>query len=139
LNTNILRYFSIKEAIIDSYFSTIVSPALIENALIFKYQEGMDFLIRDKRRIFVRLIHVSAIGSRDSMSLEVLRMTKLEELERVVTSLTDEEYREFRRWFLEKDWEQWDRQIEEDSRTGQLDFLVREAFEAKKEGKLQEL
>ena len=73
------------------------------------------------------------------MSLEVLRMTKLEELERVVTSLTDEEYREFRRWFLEKDWEQWDRQIEEDSRTGQLDFLVREAFEAKKEGKLQEL
>jgi hypothetical protein len=73
------------------------------------------------------------------MSLEVLSMTKIEELERVVASLTAEEYREFRRWFLERDWEQWDRQIEEDSRAGKLDFLVREALEAKKQGKLEEL
>jgi hypothetical protein len=65
-------------------------------------------------------------------------MTKLEELERAVASLTAEEYREFRCWFLERDWEQWDRQIEEDSRAGKLDFLVREAFEAKKQGKLEE-
>jgi hypothetical protein len=40
---------------------------------------------------------------------------------------------------LERDWEQCDKQIEEDSRAGKLDFLVREAIEAKKEGKLQEL
>jgi hypothetical protein len=73
------------------------------------------------------------------MSVEVERMTKLEELERAVTSLTEEEYREFRHWFLERDWEQWDRQIEADSRTGKLDFLVREALEAKKQGKLEEL
>ena len=66
-------------------------------------------------------------------------MTKLEELERAVASLTAEEYHEFRRWFLERDWEQWDRQIEEDSRAGKLDFLVREAFEAKQQGKLEEL
>jgi hypothetical protein len=66
-------------------------------------------------------------------------MTKLEELERVVASLTAEEYREFRQWFLESDWEQWDKQIEEDSRGGKLDFLVREAIEAKKQGKLEEL
>jgi hypothetical protein len=66
-------------------------------------------------------------------------MTKVEELEREVASLTPEEYREFRRWFLERDWEQWDQQIEEDSRAGKLDFLVREAFEAKKQGKLKEL
>jgi hypothetical protein len=73
------------------------------------------------------------------MNLEVLRMTKVEELERAVASLTAEEYREFRQWFLERDWEQWDRQIEEDSRAGKLDFLVREAFEAKEQGKLEEL
>jgi hypothetical protein len=73
------------------------------------------------------------------MSLEVLRMTKLEELERAVTSLTAEEYRAFRQWFLERDWEQWDQQIEEDSRAGKLDFLIREALEAKQQGKLQEL
>jgi hypothetical protein len=66
-------------------------------------------------------------------------MTKVEELERAVASLTEEEYREFRRWFLERDGEQWDRQIEADSRAGTLDFLVREALEAKKQGKLEEL
>ena len=66
-------------------------------------------------------------------------MTKVEELESAVGSLTAEEYREFRRWFLERDWEQWDQQIEEDSRAGKLDFLVREAFEAKQQGKLKGL
>jgi hypothetical protein len=73
------------------------------------------------------------------MSLEVLRMTKLEELEMAVASLSEEEYGEFRRWFLERDWEKWDRQIEEVSRAGKLDFLVKEALEAKKDGELKEL
>jgi hypothetical protein len=73
------------------------------------------------------------------MHLGVLRMTKLEELEIAVASLSEKEYSEFRRWFLERDWEEWDRQIEEDSRAGKLDFLVKEALEAKKGGKLQEL
>jgi len=63
-------------------------------------------------------------------------MRKLEELEMAIASLSEEEYREFRRWFLEKDWEKWDRQIEEDSKAGQLDFLVNEA---KKRGHLKDL
>lgn len=58
-------------------------------------------------------------------------MSKVEELERAVASLPAEEYREFRRWFLERDWEQWDQQMEEDAKAGKLDFLVREALEAK--------
>jgi hypothetical protein len=66
-------------------------------------------------------------------------MTKVEELERAVASLTAEEYGEFRRWFLESDWAKWDKEIEEDSRAGKLDFLVREAFEAKKQGQLEAL
>ena len=57
-------------------------------------------------------------------------MTKAKELEAAVSTLPDEEYREFRRWFLEKDWERWDKEIEEDSKTGKLDFLVREAMDA---------
>jgi hypothetical protein len=73
------------------------------------------------------------------MNLEVVRMTTVEELAKAVASLTAEEYREFRRWFLERDGEQWDQQIEEDSRAGKLDFLVREAFEAKEQGTLKEL
>ncbi len=66
-------------------------------------------------------------------------MTKLEELERVIASLSDEEYREFRRRFLERDWEKWDKQIEEDAKAGKLDFLVEEAREAKKGGHLRDL
>lgn len=65
-------------------------------------------------------------------------MTKVEELARAVASLTAEEYREFRRWFLERDWEQWDHEIEEDLQAGKLDFLLKEASEAKEQGKLRE-
>jgi hypothetical protein len=66
-------------------------------------------------------------------------MTNLEELEMAISRLPEEQYREFRRWFLEKDWERWDRQIVEDSRAGKLDFLIKEAFDAKKEKTLREL
>jgi hypothetical protein len=66
-------------------------------------------------------------------------MMKLEELEMAVDSLPQEEYREFRRWFLEKDWEKWDREIEDDSIGGKLDFLVKGAIEAKKNGRLKDL
>ncbi len=57
-------------------------------------------------------------------------MTRLEELEKVIASLSEDDYRELRRWFLEGDWEKWDRQIEEDSKAGRLNFLVDEAREA---------
>ncbi|MGW8258243.1 MAG: hypothetical protein ACWGMZ_12210 [Thermoguttaceae bacterium] len=66
-------------------------------------------------------------------------MTKLEELEIAVDSLPEKEYSEFRRWFLERDWAKWDTQVEEDSRSGKLDFLVNEALDAKKQGKLRDL
>jgi hypothetical protein len=32
-------------------------------------------------------------------------MTRLEEIEMAVSALPDNEYVEFRRWFLEQDWE----------------------------------
>ena len=66
-------------------------------------------------------------------------MTTVEEILRSIESLSKEEYTRLRKWFSERDWEKWDRQIEEDSRAGKLDFLVKEALEAKKEGKLKEL
>jgi len=59
-------------------------------------------------------------------------MIKLEELEMAVVSLPEEEYNRFRRWFLERDWERWDKQIEEDSQAGKLDFLIEEALERSK-------
>lgn len=66
-------------------------------------------------------------------------MTRLEEIEMAIESLSEKEYREFRRWFLERDWAKWDQEIEADSAAGRLDFLRREAEEAKAKGTLQNL
>jgi hypothetical protein len=66
-------------------------------------------------------------------------MGKLEELEEAIANLPEEDYHQLRRWFLERDWERWDRQIIEDTRTGKLNFLVKEALDAKTENKLRGL
>lgn len=58
-------------------------------------------------------------------------MSRVEEIEKAIDALPEEEYIQLRKWFSEKDWQQWDRQIEADSQSGKLDFLVREALEAK--------
>jgi hypothetical protein len=64
---------------------------------------------------------------------------KLAELETAVEHLTEPEYDKFRRWFLDRDWEAWDRNIETDSVSGRLDFLVQEARDAKRSSKLRDL
>jgi hypothetical protein len=63
-------------------------------------------------------------------------MTRLEEIERAVEALPEKDYSLFREWFLERDWEMWDRQIEADSASGKLDFLIEEARQAKSADKL---
>jgi hypothetical protein len=68
-----------------------------------------------------------------------VKVTRLEELEKAVDSLPEEEYRRFRDWFMEKDRQRWDRQIAEDSRAGKLDYLVEEALEARKKNELRDL
>jgi hypothetical protein len=65
--------------------------------------------------------------------------TKIEQLEMAVTSLPEEEYSQFRRWFFDRDWEKWDRELEADAASGRLDFLVQEAADAKKNGRLKDL
>lgn len=66
-------------------------------------------------------------------------MSKVEEIEAAIESLSEEEYVRLRKWFSEKDWKKWDRQIEADSESGKLDFLIREAFDEKAKGKPKEL
>ena len=75
----------------------------------------------------------------DSPSRGMNKMMTVEELELAVNSLTPEEYGRFRRWFLDRDWEDWDREIEEDADAGRLDFLAREAIEAKNKKRLTDL
>ena len=67
------------------------------------------------------------------------RMTKIEELEVAINALPKEEYSQLRQWFLERDSEAWDREIEADAKSGKLDFLRREAAEAKKNHRLKDL
>ena len=66
-------------------------------------------------------------------------MLKLDEIKASIDALPDNEYVQLRRWFSEKDWQKWDAQIEADSESGKLDFLVDEAIDEKHEGKLKDL
>ncbi len=66
-------------------------------------------------------------------------MTKAEKLEREVRKLNRTELAAFRGWFCEYDSDEWDRQIEEDIRTGKLDKLAEQALAAHKAGQTKEL
>ncbi len=66
-------------------------------------------------------------------------MSKIDELKAEIETLPSEEFAELFRWLSEKDWERWDQEIEADSQTGRLDFLVREAQEEKAKGTLKDL
>lgn len=65
-------------------------------------------------------------------------MTNLDKLELAVEPLPEAEYSLFRQWFMERDWEKWDRQFEDDSASGKLDFLIQEARNAQQSGSIGE-
>jgi hypothetical protein len=66
-------------------------------------------------------------------------MSKVEEIQSAIVSLSPEDFARLRQWFAERDWEQWDREIEEDAASGKLDFLIDEAVAEKAQGRLQDL
>lgn len=65
-------------------------------------------------------------------------MSSITEIQQAILSLPKADYHQLRHWFNELDWERWDQQIEADSKSGTLDFLIAEAFEAKEKGTLKE-
>jgi hypothetical protein len=66
-------------------------------------------------------------------------MTKVEALEREVEKLTREELSAFREWFVEYDWQAWDRELEQDVAAGKLDKFAAEALEEFKRGKTKKI
>ena len=66
-------------------------------------------------------------------------MTKVEAIEREVENLTPQELSAFRAWFIEHDWQAWDRQIEQDSASGRLDQFAAEALAEFERGETTEL
>ena len=66
-------------------------------------------------------------------------MTQLEHIQTEIASLPKHDFVKLRDWIETMEWEEWDKQIAEDSASGKLDFLKREALEAKAAGKLRDL
>jgi hypothetical protein len=66
-------------------------------------------------------------------------MTNLQEIERAVSQLSQEELAAFRVWFAEFDAEIWDRQYEKDVAAGRLNRLAKQALQHLQEGRCTEL
>ena len=66
-------------------------------------------------------------------------MAKISTIQKAIETLPEDEYVQLRQWFSERDWKKWDQEIERDSKSGKLDFLIREAFDQKRQGKLKDL
>lgn len=66
-------------------------------------------------------------------------MRSVEEIKAEIKALPRQEYMRLVHWFSELDWTVWDEELERDSASGKLDFLIEEALDEKKRGKLGEL
>ncbi len=63
-----------------------------------------------------------------------MRRERLKEIQRVVLTLSDDDFRELCKWMAELDHQKWDKQIEEDSESGLLDDLANQAISDYKKG-----
>lgn len=61
-------------------------------------------------------------------------MSKIEMIERDVERLDDKSFAAFREWFLAHESQRWDQQIEDDSNSGKLDSLIKDATDARRAG-----
>ncbi len=66
-------------------------------------------------------------------------MSKLQLIQAEIETLTPDDFSYLKNWINELDEQKWDKQIEEDSNKGKLDFLIEEALLEKSKNKLQEL
>ena len=66
-------------------------------------------------------------------------MSNIEAIKSAIEALPESDYIELRQWFNEKDSDKWDKQIEADSKSGKLDFLIADAMKEKEKGTLKEL
>ncbi len=66
-------------------------------------------------------------------------MFTVHEIEKAISKLSEEELSNFRKWFEEFDAEVWDKQFENDVKSGKLDKLTQQAISDYKAGKCKEL
>ena len=56
-------------------------------------------------------------------------MSRVELLQQQALQLAPQEFFRFREWFLEYEWDAWDREIESGGESGKLDAMARKALE----------
>ena len=64
-------------------------------------------------------------------------MRKIEDIERQIQTLSPAEFSELREWIIDRDWKQWDAQIERDVSSGRLETLASEALLEHRAGRSQ--
>ena len=65
-------------------------------------------------------------------------MDRVEEIETAITNLPPDEYRRLVDWFHAREQSAWDAQMDADSVSGKLDFLIEEAESEAAEGSLRD-
>jgi len=65
-------------------------------------------------------------------------MVDLTEIMEAINKLSEKEYSQLRRWFWEKDQQKWDKQIEMDSASERINFLIKEALDEEYERMIRE-
>jgi len=66
-------------------------------------------------------------------------MTRVEAIEVEIEKLSRAELAELRDWLFERDWDQWDQQIEADAAAGRLEGLFDQALAAHRAGESTEI
>jgi hypothetical protein len=66
-------------------------------------------------------------------------MIDIKKIKHEIEKLPESDFAELRRWIAEKAWEKWDNEIENDSNSNKLDFLIDEAKNEKEDGNLNDL
>jgi hypothetical protein len=66
-------------------------------------------------------------------------MGRVESLQEQVQALSRDELAQFRAWFLERDWTDWDVHFEDDVRAGRLDAIADQALRDHAAGKTRSL
>jgi hypothetical protein len=64
-------------------------------------------------------------------------MSTVIEIERAIEKLPAQDLTRLAKWILDRDNDQWDRQMDTDAAAGKLDFLIKEAKTARKKGTLR--
>jgi hypothetical protein len=66
-------------------------------------------------------------------------MTTVQDIERAIRELPEEDLRQFRKWFAEFDATVWDAEFAEDASSGALESLADEALRDRDEGRTRPL